>query len=119
MKRLPRAYKREERKRQVLRQFGVWQSNGDTEPKTMNRIAKALDMTPSPHVRDILLELVAEGKLAFVEREKSGRWTARAYYSTVKNLIAEKYGKRRVSVKRRGDVIGTLEVPSGQLGLWS
>lgn len=99
--------------------FAIWQSKGDTEPKTMNRIAKALGMIPAHTITKMLLELCDEGKLAFVEREKSGRWTARAYYSTVKTLITEKYGKRRVSVKRRGDVIGTLEVPSGQLGLWS
>ena len=119
MKRLPRAYSKEKRKEQVLMQFGVWQANGDAEPKTMNRIAKALGMTPQQRVTDMLLELVDEGKLAFVEREKSGRWTARAYYSTTKTLITEKYGKRRVSVKRRGEVVGSLEVPSGQMELWS
>jgi hypothetical protein len=112
MKKLPRAYKRSERKEQVLGQFGTWQANGDNEPKTMYRIAKALGMTPQQHVTDILLELVDEGKLGFVEREKSGRWTARAYYSTVKTLITEKYGKRRIAVKHKG-------VERGQLELWS
>lgn len=119
MKKPPRAYKRSERKEQVLGQFGLWHEKGDTDPKTMNRIAKALGMVASQHVTDILLELVVEGKLAFIEREKSGRWTARAYYSTTKTLITEKYGKRRVSVKRRGEVVGSLEVPAGQMGLWS
>lgn len=119
MKKLPRQYSREKRKEQIIGQFAIWQHNGDTEPKTMNRIAKALGMVPSQHVTDMLLGLVNEGKLAFVEREKSGRWTARGYYSTTKTLITEKYGKRRVSVKSRGQVVGTLEVPSGQLGLWS
>ena len=112
MKRLPRAYKRSERKAQVLSQFGVWQANGDHEPKTMNRIAKALGMTPQQHVTDMLLELVNEGKLAFVEREKSGRWTARAYYSTTKTLITEKSLRREIPVKKRG-------VAVGQLGLFS
>ena len=119
MKRLPRAYSREKRKEQVLLQFGIWQANGDHEPKTMNRIAKALGMIPAYKVTQMLLELVDEGKLAFIEREKSGRWTARAYYSTTKTLITEKYGKRRVNVKRKGEVIGSLEVPAGQMGLWS
>lgn len=119
MKKLPRAYSREKRKEQIIGQFAIWQSKNDTEPKTMNRIAKALGLTPQQHVTDMLLELVSEGKLAFVEREKSGRWTARGYYSTIKTLITEKYGKRRVSVKRRGEVVGSLEVPAGQLGLWS
>lgn len=112
MKKLPRAYSREKRKAQVLLQFGVWQSNGDTEPKTMNRIAKALGMIPAHSITKMLLELVDEGKLAFIEREKSGRWTARAYYPLVKTLITEKYGKRRVNVKRKG-------VISAQLEMWS
>lgn len=100
-------------------QFAIWQHNGDEEPKTMYRIARALGMIPAQKITDMLLELVDEGKLAFVEREKSGRWTARGYYSVVRTLITEKYGKRRVSVKRRGEVVGSLIVPSGQMGLWS
>ena len=93
-------------------QFAIWQSKDDTEPKTMNRIAKALNMTPQQHVTSILLELCDEGKLAFVEREKSGRWTARAYYSTVKSIITEKSLRRTIPVKKRG-------VAVGQLGLFS
>lgn len=114
-----KSFSRDQRKGQVLLQFGVWNRNGDTEPKTMNRIAKALGMSPSSAVTEMLLELVDEGKLAFVEREKSGRWTARAYYSTVKSIITEKYGKRRINVKSRGQVVGTLKGQSGQLELWS
>lgn len=110
MKKLPRAYSREKRKAQVLGQFGIWQGNGDTEPKTMYRIAKALGMIPSQKITKMLLELCDEGKLSFVEREKSGRWTARAYYPLVKTLITEKYGKRRINVKRKGVVSAQLEM---------
>jgi hypothetical protein len=119
MKRLPRAYSRDKRKQQILMQFDVWYTNGDEEPKTMNRIARALGMIPAQKVTDMLLELVDEGKLGFIEREKSGRWTARAFYSNVKTLITEKYGKRRIVVKRRGVIADNLEVPSGQMGLFS
>jgi hypothetical protein len=112
MKRIPRAYSREKRKAQIIGQFAIWHGNNDTEPKTMYRIAKALGMTPQGHVTDMLLELVDEGKLGFVEREKSGRWTARAYYSLLSTLITEKYGKRRIAVKHKG-------VERGQLELWS
>jgi len=90
--------------------FAIWYSKGDEELKTMNRIAKALGMTPSPHVRDILLELCDEGKLAWQEREKSGRWTARGYYALVKTLITKKYGKRQIVVKHKGVVSGQLEM---------
>jgi len=110
MKRLPRSYSREKRKAQIIGQFGIWYRNGDTEPKTMNRIAKALGMTPSPHVRDILLELVDDGKLAFVAREKSGRWTARGYYPTKEILITEKYSRRSITLRKRGVAVGQLDM---------
>lgn len=91
-------------------QFAVWETNGDIEPKTMNRIAKALGMIPAHTVTKILLELVEEGKLSFIEREKSGRWTARAYYSNVKTLITEKFLRRRITVQKRGVAVGQLDM---------
>lgn len=110
MKRKPRAYPREKRKEQIMGQFAIWQEKGDDEPKTMHRIAKALDMVPAQTITDMLLELVDEGKLAFVEREKSGRWTARAYYSLIKTPIREKFFRREISVKKRGVAVGQLEM---------
>jgi len=119
MKRKPRQYSREKRKEQVLGQFAVWYSKGDTEPKTMQRIARALDLVPSTKFRDLLLEMEAQGLLTVQIREKSGRWAARTYYPVVETLITEKYGRRRIVVKRRGMIADNLEVPSGQMGLWS
>lgn len=113
-----KSFPRSERKKQVIGQFNIWHANGDTQPKTMGRIARALDLTPSPHFRDILLEMESEGILNANPRGDDGKFTVR-HYSLIKTLITEKYGKRRVSVKRKGEVIGTLEVPAGQLGLWS
>ena len=110
MKKLPRAYSREKRKEQIIGQFAIWQSKGDEEPKTMNRIAKALGMIPAHTITKMLLELVDEGKLAFVEREKSGRWTARGYYSVVRTLITEKFLRRKITVSKRGVAVGQLEL---------
>lgn len=110
MKKIPRAYSREKRKDQIMGQFAIWQHNGDDEPKTMYRIARALGMIPAQKITDMLLELVDEGKLAFVEREKSGRWTARGYYSLVATLITEKYLRRKITVSKRGAVVGQLEM---------
>lgn len=118
MKYPPKAYPREKRKQHVIGQFNVWHANGDIEPKTMSRIARALGLTPSSKFRDLLLGMANEGKLIVDPPGKEGSHTVR-HYSLVKTLITEKYGKRRVSVKRRGEVVGSLEVPSGQLGLWS
>ena len=113
-----RSFPREERKQQVIGQFNVWHANGDNQPKTMGRIARALDLTPSPHFRDILLEMESEGRLTANPRGEDGKFTVR-HYSLVKTLITEKYGKRRINVKRQGQVVGSLEVPAGQMSLWS
>lgn len=91
-------------------QFAIWYDKGDIDVKTMNRIAKALDMTPSPHVRDILLELVEEGRLSFIEREKSGRWTARGYYPVVEHLSRSKVLRRQITLIKRGVAVGQLEM---------
>lgn len=104
-------FSREERKEQILGQFGIWLSKGDTEPKTMNRIARALGMSPAQNVTDILLELCQEGKLTWQEREKSGRWTARGFLaSPTLEPYHEKYAKRRIVVKHNGKIAGQLEL---------
>jgi len=104
-----KAYTLQERRDQVIKQFNVWHENGDDEPKTMNRIAAALKMTPQQHVTNILLGMVADGLMTFDERDKKGRWTAR-YYSLLSNLITEKYGKRWIVVKRKGKIAGQMEM---------
>jgi hypothetical protein len=110
MKRLPKAYSREKRKDQIKLQFRVWIDNGDTEPKTMYRIARALGMTPSVKIYAMLDELIVDGYLTMESRDQSGRWTTRFYYPVVTTLITEKYGKRRINVKRKGVVSGQLEM---------
>lgn len=111
MKRLPKAYSRAKRKEQVMRQFSVWRNNGDTEPKTMYRIARALAMTPSTKFTDILAEMVMEGSLVYEVRDRKGRWTTRFFQvNTRSEYYHEKYGKRRIVVKRGGKIAGQLEL---------
>lgn len=117
MKYPKKAYSREKRKEHVIRQFGIWYSKGDDQPKSMSRIARALGMTPSQHLADILDEMVMEGKMTVERLEKSGRW-AGDYYLVIKSLITEKYSKRRFVVKQRGVVVDSLDVSDGQIGLW-
>lgn len=118
MKYPQKAFSREKRKQQVIMQFNVWARNGDHEPKTMYRIARALGMTPAQTFKDILDEMVMDGSLTVEKREKNGRWTANNYL-VIKSLISEKSLKRRFSVKRRGVTLDTLEIPEGQRSLWS
>lgn len=115
----PRAYTRAKRKDQIIRQFAVWYHKGDNEPKTMYRIAKALDMTPQYRLNELLNELVAEGVLGVESIQKPGRWEGKGYLLVDLSLITKKYAKRRIIVKHRGTQTAILEVPPGQMGLWS
>ena len=111
MKYKQKAYSHEKRKEQILGQFGVWLSKGDTAPKTMYRIARALDMTPNQRITDMLLELVDEGQLTFVIREKSGRWAARGFMASPSlEHYHEKYSKRRIVIKHKGVISGQMEL---------
>lgn len=110
MKRLPRAYSREKRKEQIRLQFSVWHRNDDTEPKTMNRIAKALGMIPSQNIQNMLLEMVEAGDLTVEERDQKGRWTTKFYLLVESRLITEKFSHRHITVRSRGVAVGQLEM---------
>ena len=110
MKYKQRAYARADRKAQVLGQFQVWSDNGDTEQKTMGRIARALDLTPSPHVRDILLEMVEDGDLVVEDRNELGQFGIRYFTLSEARTLSRVVLKRRVIVNRKGVVAGQLEM---------
>lgn len=111
MKRLPKAYSRDKRKRQVIGQFCVWHDNGDAEPKTMYRIARALAMTPNQRIHKMLLEMVMDGTLTVEERDQSGRYTTRFYsLSQSREHYHEKFLRRKITVSKRGVAVGQLEM---------
>jgi len=106
----PRAYSREKRKEQIRLQFSIWRRNGDTAPKTMPRIARALELVPSQHVADILNEMAQEGILNVEERDQAGRWTTKFYLLVEKHVITEKFSRRSIAVRSRGKNVGQLEL---------
>ena len=110
MVKVVRAYKRSVRKQQVIKQLKIWYQNGYAKEVTSYRLAKALDVRPSQKFRDILNEMVAEGDLECFEREQSGRFTTRFYLLAEKHLITEKFSRRHISVKSRGQAVGRLEM---------
>ena len=110
MKRQPRQYSREKRKEQIRMQFSVWHRNGDCEPKTMNRIAKALGMIPSQAIHQMLSEMVEAGDLTVELCDRSGRWTTKFYLLVESRLITEKFHRRHISVRSRGVAVGQLEM---------
>jgi hypothetical protein len=112
MKRKPKAYRRSKRKEQVLLQLRIWHENGHAKQATSYKLAKALDITPSPHFRDILNEMVADGDLLVVEAQPSGRYPTKFYLLANPVLITKKYSRRHISVKSRGQNVGQLELPT-------
>lgn len=105
-----RAYKRSARKQQVIKQLRVWRENEYAFQATSYRLAKALDLTPSPHFRDILNEMVMEGDLVVKWQGQAGRWDTAFYLLAEKHIITEKYSRRHISVKSRGRAVGQLEL---------
>ena len=91
-------------------QFTVWANNGDREPKTMNRIAKALGLVPQKRIKDMLDEMVMEGDLIHEKRDQSGRFTTNFYLLVESRIITEKYRRRHISVRSRGQAVGQLEL---------
>lgn len=108
--RKPRAYKRSVRKRQVIQQLKIWRQDGYATEATSYRLAKALDIRPAQTFRDILNEMVVEGDLLVVERDKIGRWATKFYLLAEKHVITEKFSRRSISVRRRGEIVGQMEM---------
>lgn len=112
MAKVQRAYRRSQRKQQVLKQLRIWFENGYANQVTSYRLAKALDIRPSQKFRDILNEMVAEGDLLCVEARPSGRYPTKFYLLASSPIITEKFSRRRISVKSRGVAVGQLVLPS-------
>lgn len=64
-----RAYRRDERKDQIVLAFNIRYANVGESPMTMTLIAKKLDMRPSGHLSSILKEMVADGILEVTVQE--------------------------------------------------
>ena len=58
MVRKPRAYKRSQRKQQVIKQLMIWYQNGYATEATSYKLARALDLRATQHFADILHEMV-------------------------------------------------------------
>lgn len=110
MKQGRRSYRKSVRKEQVIKQLQIWHENGYAKEATSYQLAKALDVVPAQTFRNILNEMVSDGDLEFVEREQPGRIPTKFYLLAVSRLITEKYGKRRIVVKRKGQTIGQMEM---------
>jgi len=110
MVKVQRAYKRAQRKNQVIQQLLIWNENGYAKEVTSYKLAKALDLRPSQYFADILNEMVEEGDLERVCREQPGRWSTFFYYLSSHLLSRRNVVKRTIAVKNRGQAVGQLEM---------
>jgi len=108
--RVPKAYSRSKRKMQILNTFKIWAQHDDREPKAIATIGNALNMRSSPHLRDILYEMVESGDLVYRWRDEEGKLGAHVFLLAEKHLITEKFTRRHISVKSRGVAVGQLEM---------
>ena len=110
MVKVQRAYRRSQRKQQVIKQLRVWYENGYATEATSYKLAKALDMRPSTALLNILYEMVDEGDLTMEYREKNGRFPGHVFLLASSRLITKKYSHRHITVRNRGQAVGQLEM---------
>jgi len=113
MGRLPKpqkSFSRSMRKMQILNTFKIWAQHEDLEPKPISKVADALNLNSSPHLRDILFEMVDAGDLEMRWRDEEGKLGAYVFLLTESHLITEKFSRRHISVKSRGVKVGQLEL---------
>lgn len=108
--RVPKAYSRSKRKMQILNTFKIWAQHNDLEPKAITTIGNAIGMRSSPHLRDILFEMANDDDLQQFWRDEEGKLGAYVFLLAEKHIITEKYSRRHISVKSRGQAVGQLEM---------
>ena len=74
-----KALDRAGRKRTIIFMFAERVRCHNEKFATSNEVAKALGLSPSSKLRNILNEMVAEGLLQSVIVNKQGRWQGRGY----------------------------------------
>lgn len=75
-----KALSREDRKRQILLVFAVEMNGGEIAEKTVNDIARKMHLSASGKLRDMVMELVIEGVLAFRDEAIPGVTKYRRIY---------------------------------------
>lgn len=99
------------RKNQILMQMSIRYKNGLGNGCTCATISRALGLQPSTYMRQLLAELVVEGRLGIQDTVSKGRWPGYWYFLRPDMLNEINKKSRKVPVK----VMGKVE---GQLTLW-
>lgn len=105
-----KSYSRAMRKEQIKNVLLIAVQHGDSEPKSIADIGRQIGIGRSPHLRDILFEMAEAGDLAQSWRDEEGKMGAFVYLLASSQIITEKYHRRHISVKSRGQAVGQLEM---------
>lgn len=104
------AYKRAERKEQVVLAFTVRYANVGVSSMTMTLIAKKLDMRPSKHLSDILKEMVTDGVLEVEIQEYRNSKTSHFYKLKEGTYTMPERLRRMVKFSINGDMQKALSL---------
>lgn len=110
MVKVQRSYRRAQRKQQIITLLKIWKQSGYAESATSYKIAKGLGMRPQQAILRLLYEMVDEGDLHKELVQRPGRWEGYEFLLTEKHVITEKFSRRHISLKKRGVVVGQLEM---------
>ena len=105
-----RNFRRVEHKARIVKLLALWAEQSERNSATLNQIAKALEMSPSTYLSEILDEMVNEGELVVVEKDQPGRWTTRFFAICETGTLHRQKFFRRVAVKIKGQNVGQLEM---------
>lgn len=102
-----KALDRAGRKQTVILWFAIRIQKGDKSFQTSYAIAKGLGLSASGKLRDILNEMVKDGTLERVEKEKIGRWKGSSYMLKEGTYQAP---RRTINFLSKGKVVGQMEM---------
>lgn len=109
-----KSYKRGERQSQILDQFYKLVDGGKRPELTVYQLAKLLDMTPSPHLRGIVWELVHEGLLDSRSIKHRSNSEKTIFFLPPSQYSFPKQTERMIAVNGQLTLFGTNNQTNGE-----
>jgi len=106
-----RARKREERKQQIIIAMRIATGKNKHHVSSAVKLAKALDMSPSQHFRNIIDELVEEGELISFDVPSKSAVSHRRYYMLPPSKRGNPNKPRSIILKHNGKPVGEMQLP--------
>ena len=103
-----KALDRAGRKATIITWFAIRIQHDNYNHATSYEIARGLGLSASDKLRLILREMVEDGTLKSVEMDKAGRWKGSGYMLADGTYNAPR--KKTIAIKKRGALVGQLEM---------